>query len=258
MKIAVCVATATGGAATEADLLERRGRVGRAVLNPFDARAVEQALRMVEAQGEGEIVLIAIASAAELAIVREGLALGAHRAIILDDPAIEGSDLIGTATALATLVRSESPDIVLGCFWSGDIDGTLMFGAAAARLGLPVIAQAQTLETGSGEALARRQVEVGDVTLATPLPCFVELADSINKPRYPTMKAKLTAKSKPVRLCTLADLDASTMPVGAGLAGTRIAALVPPPAGRQPSILEGDAATAEAVLNFLKDREFVQ
>lgn len=257
MKILACICTATGAAVSDADAFERRGRAGRSVLSPYDARAVEQALRLAEA-GDGEVVVAAVATATELGQLREALAFGASRAVLVDDAALDGSDLIAISRVLAALIRTERPDIAIACFWSGDIDGSLLWAATAERLGWPVVTQVSALEVRKEDVIARRQVEVGDIAVVAPLPCLIEVAESINRPRYPTIKAKVAAKTKPVHLCTLSDLGIAPELVGSRGAGTVRTALTAAPSGREPRLLAGSAATAEAVVAFLREREFVR
>ena len=144
--------------------------------------------------------------------------------------------------------------MMLGCFWNGDIDGTLLWAATAELLGVPMIAQAQALEFADGEVIARRQIETGDLTVAAATPCLVDLAETIVKPRYPTIKTKMAAKRKPVGIVSLAEIGLAADAVGSGAAATVLGALREPAASRQPRVVEGAAATPEAVHGFLAEK----
>jgi electron transfer flavoprotein beta subunit len=256
MKIVVCVKTATGAAVDSEDAFQRGGRVGPAVLTSSDAHAVEEALRIVERDG-GEVVVVAIAPAEALGAVREALALGAGRAIMLAAAALDGSDLLAVSRALAALLASESADLYLFCSWPGDIDGTLLWAATGERLGLPVLTQARNLVIADGHATSQRQAEAGDLTLTAPLPCMVEVTEAINKPRYPTIKGKLAARSKPLQLVRLADLGLAAEAVGAAGSGTTIVRLGRPPSRRQPVVVVDAGSAPERIIAFLEERRLI-
>ncbi len=251
MKVLVCVKTATGAAVGAEDAFQRGGRVGMAVLAESDAHAVEEALRIVERAGGGEIVAVAVAPAEALGAVREALALGAQRAVMLSDPALAAADLLAVSRALAALIAREAPDLSLACFWPGDIDGTMLWAAVAERLGRPVLTQARSLQLVEGRAIAQRQIEAGDITAAAPLPCLVEVTEAINRPRYATAKGKIAAKGKPLQLLRLSDLGLSCD------AGSRVVRLDRPPPRRRPEVLEDGAKAPERIVAFLAERRLL-
>lgn len=257
MKVVVCVKTATGAAVNAEDAFQRDGRVGPSALGPWDGHAVEEALRIVEQAGKGEVIVIAVAPAEALGAIREALALGAHRAVMLSDPILNGSDLLAVSRALAALIERERADLYLTCSWSGDSDGTMLWAAAAERLKLPVLTQARSLSLGDGEATIQRQVESGDLTMAAPLPCMIEVTETINKPRYPTMKGRLAAKNKPVRIVRLADIGVAPERVGSAGAGTIVVKLDKPPAHREPTVIEDPDQAPEQILAFLEARNLI-
>src|SRR5208282_3785331 len=156
--------------------------------------------------GKGEVVTVSVAPAEALGAIREALALGAHRGVMLSDPALAGADLRTLTHALAALLAREPADLYLTCSWSGDIDGTLLWVGAAELLKLPALTQSRSLQFANNEVVTARQTEDGDVTLAAPLPCLVEVTETVNKPRYPTIKGKAAAKSKPITVLRLSDL----------------------------------------------------
>jgi electron transfer flavoprotein beta subunit len=256
MKVVVCVKTATGAAVSAEDGFQRGGRVGAAVLGPSDAHAVEEALRIVERVG-GEIVVVGIAPAEALGAVREALALGAARAVLLADPALDRSDLLAISRALAALLRRESADLYLACSWPGDIDGAMLWAAVGERLGLPVLTQARSLSVADGHAATQRQIEAGDLSLTAPLPCIVEVTEAINKPRYPTLKGKMAAKTKPVQLVRLADIGVRADEVGAAGAGTVVVRLGKPASRRDPVVVDDAVRAPERIVTFLEARRLI-
>lgn len=238
---------------SDSDSSERRGRVGRSTLNPFDARAIEEAVRILEAQGnQGEVVLVAAAAPPDLAAVRDGLARGAHRALFLDDLSIDQRDVSAVATTLASLLSSEAPDLVLLCYWPGDIEGALLASAIGEILDMPVMTQARSVVVGEGDVTVQKQVEGGDLTQRASLPCVIDLAEAINKPRYPTMKGKIAAKSKPVALAEAARIVDGSLEPRCSLLGISNA-----PRTRKREIFQDAATGIPGILQLLDERELL-
>lgn len=252
MKAVVCIKTATGGAVDASDAFDRAGRVGAAVLNACDARAVEAALRIVEQAGQGEVVVVALAPAEMLGAVREALALGANRALMLSDPLLFGADLLATSQALAALLAREKADIYLTCPWSGDVDGTLLWTATGERLGLPALTQARQLQIQARRVIIQCQTESGDQVLETDLPCMVEVTETIHRPRYATLKGKAAARSKPVQLLKLADLALEPP-----RSGTQVLATRERPPRRTPVVLQDSGEAPARILEFLRGKGMV-
>ena len=139
MKVAVCVKEVPEASArTRIDSgTLRLDRCGTAALNPFDAHALEEALRIKERTGDGEVVAIMMAPAGAADSLRKALAIGADRAVHVADDALAGSDLVATARALAKAVEREEPDLVLLGQQGGDSDGAVLWSALAELLRCP-------------------------------------------------------------------------------------------------------------------------
>src|SRR6476620_12448740 len=101
MKIAVCVKHVPEQAKRIEPSSKRLDRAGESALNPFDVNAVEEALRIKESSGEGEVVLVSMGPERAMDALRKALAMGADRAVLISDPSLEAADLLGTAAALA-------------------------------------------------------------------------------------------------------------------------------------------------------------
>jgi electron transfer flavoprotein beta subunit len=208
VKIAVCVKEVPeAGSARRIDPHTKRlDRSGEGALNGFDVNAVEEALRLKEAQGEGEVVVVSLGPARALDSLRKALAMGADRAVLVSDDGAAGSDLVATSRALAKALERESPDLVLFGQQSSDSDGAVLWAAVAERLRLPVISQAAELTGAESKVTVKRQTEFGYDRIEAPLPVVVAVSDAINEPRYPSLKGIMGAKSKPQETLTLAEL----------------------------------------------------
>jgi electron transfer flavoprotein beta subunit len=201
MKIAVCVKQVPDATVTKRidPGTKRLDRSGEGALNPVDANAVEEALRIKEAQGEGEVVVVSLGPQKALDSLRKALAMGADRAVLVSDEAAAGSDLVATSYALAKALERESADLVLFGQQASDSDGAVLWAAVAERLRRPMISQAAELTVEGGSVTGKRQTEFGYDVIRASLPAVVAVADSINEPRYPSLKGIMGAKKKPSR-----------------------------------------------------------
>src|ERR687887_1903054 len=173
MKIAVCVKQIPEGSRRIDPATKRLDRSGEGALNPFDANAVEEALRLKDAGGEAEVVLVSLGPAKAVDSLRKALAMGADRAVLVSDDAAVGSDLLGTTLALAATLEKEEPDLVLFGQASSDGDGALLWAAVADRLRRPLISQVAELEVEDSSITGKRQTEHGYDLIRAPLPAVV-------------------------------------------------------------------------------------
>ena len=260
MKLAVCVKEVPDASArTRIDPgTLRLDRSGAAALNPFDAHALEEALRIKEQSGEGEVVAIMVAPPRAADSLRKALAIGADRAVQVADDALGGSDLVATARALAKAVEREQPDLVLLGQQGSDSDGAVLWSALADLLRLPVVSQAASLELGDGKVTAKRQTEYGYDVIEAPLPAVVAVSDAINEPRYPSLKGIMGAKKKPFETLNAADLGLGAEELGAAGSRTEVLALADPPSRGESVRIEDDGSAAEKIVDYLVERKLVR
>jgi electron transfer flavoprotein beta subunit len=258
MKIAVCVKEVPDAAHKRIDPgTKRLDRSGEGALNAFDANAVEEALRLKDATGDGEVVIVSMGPERALNSLRKALAMGADRAVLVSDEAAAGSDLVATSAALAKALEREQADLVLFGQQSSDSDGAVLWAAVAERLKQPVISQVAELTLDGGSLTGKRQTEFGYDTIRAPLPAVVAVADSINEPRYPSLKGIMGAKSKPQETLSLSDLGLD--PAAAGEAGskTEVRGLSDPPPRGDTRKVEDDGSGAEKIVEFLAEKRLL-
>ena len=258
MKIAVCVKQVPESQAKRIDPATKRlDRSGESALNPFDANAVEEALRVKDATGDGEVVLVSLGPEKALDALRKALAMGADRAVLVSDQLAEGSDLVATSLALAKALEREAPDLVLFGQQSSDSDGAVLWAAVADRLRRPVVSQAAELTLSDGKVRVKRQTEHGYDVIEAPLPAVVAVSDAINEPRYPSLKGIMGAKKKPQESLSLADVGVDASQVGDAGSKTEVLALgAPPPRGETVKI-EDDGSGAEKIADFLAEKRLL-
>src|SRR3954447_16431599 len=252
MKIAVCVKQVPEGNRRIDPGSKRLDRSGEGALNPFDANAVEEALRPKDAGGEGEVVLVSMGPAKAQDALRKALAMGADRALLVSDEALAGADLVATSKALAQALERESADLILFGQQANDSDGAVLWAAVADRLRLPVVSQAAEVTHADGKLTVKRQTEFGYDVIETPTPAVIAVSDAINEPRYPSLKGIMGAKSKPQETVSLSDLGVHGIEPR-----TEVYGLNDPPARGDSKKIEDDGNAAQAVLEFLAEKRLV-
>jgi len=259
IKVLVCVKEVPDASAPKR-IDSQTFRLDRSVpgaLNEFDTHALEEALKVREKDGEGEVVALLMGPSKAADSLRKALAVGADRAVHLSDEALEGSDLVATSKALAKAVERESPDLVLFGQQAADSDGAVLWAAVADRLRLPVISQAASLELTDAKAKVKRQTEYGYDVIEAPLPCVVAVSDAINEPRYPSLKGIMGAKKKPQDSVTAADLGLDAGEIGEAGSRTEVYALGEPPPRGESRRIEDNGDAAEAILEYLSEKKLV-
>jgi electron transfer flavoprotein beta subunit len=227
--------------------------------NGNDEYVLESALKLTEAHG-GEVTLLTMGPAGALEALRKGLAMGATRAVHVEDDALVGSCARATAEVLAAALRTLTYDLVLFGADTSDGQGGTLAASVAARLDLPYLSYAGHIEPtadGSGVRIQRLSATGHDV-LEAALPALVMGTQVLGEPRYPSLRGIMSARTKEVSVRSLADLGVDPGRVGVTAATTRLISSTPPPPRAGATVLRGDpdAAVASAI-DFLAARGFV-
>ena len=259
MKIAVCAkfVPETTAAKRIDPSTKRLDRSGEGTLNTFDVHAVEEALRVKEADGGHEVVVVSMGPDRALDALRKALAMGADRALLISDDALAGSDLVATSAALAKALEREGADLVIFGQQASDSDGAVMWAAVAERLRRPMISQLAKLELSDGGVKGKRQTEYGYDVIESPLPAVIAVSDAINEPRYPSLKGIMGAKKKPQETVSLSDLGLDADGAGEGGSKTEVYALNEPPARGDTQKIEDDGTAAQKIVDFLLERKAI-
>jgi electron transfer flavoprotein beta subunit len=257
MKIAVCAKYVPEAAASARidPQTKRLDRSGEGALNPFDVHAVEEALKLKEAEGEAEVVIVSVGPERALEAMRKALAMGADRVVLVSDDAAAGSDLVATSRVLAAALAREEPDLVLFGQQANDSDGAVLWAAVADRLQQPLISQVAELTRENGKVRGKRQTEYGYDVIEAPLPAVIAVSDAINEPRYPSLKGIMGAKKKPQETVSLSDLGVDAGEAGEAGSRTEVYELGDPPARGDTVKLEDDGTAAEKILAFLQEKK---
>jgi len=211
------------------------------IVSPYDEFAVEEALRIKEKRGQGEVVVVSLGPDRIKEALRSCLAMGCDRAIHLNDAAWNDADTLMTARALAAVIKQEAPQLVLCGRQAIDDDMGAVTAQLAELLGWPCaywIMEA-TVDGDGKTVRAGRQAEGGLEVFDLPLPAVLAAQKGLNEPRYPTLKGIMGAKKKEIKDVKAADLGLAAEPAQLTVLGLEV--LPPRPPGR---IIEGDVPTA--------------
>ena len=183
------------------------------VINEMDEYAIEEALRIKEAQG-GEVVILTMGPDRATESIRKALSMGPDAAVHVIDDALHGSCAVATSKVLAKAIETQNADLVLCGAESTDGRVQVMPHMLAERLGLPAVTGARKLTIEGGSLTAERQTDEGYEVVTASTPAIVSVWDTINEPRYPSFKGIMAAKKKPVTTLGLADLGIDAGEVG--------------------------------------------
>jgi electron transfer flavoprotein beta subunit len=211
------------------------------IVSPYDEFAVEEALRIKEKRGQGEVVVVTLGPDRAKEALRSCLAMGADRAVHLLDSAWDGGDTLTTARAIAALLKQEGPAMALFGRQAIDDDMGAVAAQVAELLGWPCASwiMEEAVDAGGTSVRVARQVEGGLEVFDLPLPAVVSAQKGLNEPRYPTLKGIMGAKKKEIKDVKGADLGLAPEP--SVLTVVTLEALPARPPGR---IIPGEAAEA--------------
>jgi electron transfer flavoprotein beta subunit len=225
-------------------------RSGKLILDEADTYGVEMALQIVDKAGTGEVTVVSMGSAADVAGLRNALAMGAAKAIIISDDSLRGCDALGTAKVLAAAIKPVAPDLILMATESSDgYTGTTPVQVAEI-LGLPSITFAKSVVVEGSVVKVNRQTEAGYDEVSSPLPAVVTVTAGVVEPRYASFKGIMAAKSKPVQELTVSDLGLTGL-VGASGAGQEITAVEVAEARQSGEIVVDEGDGADRIVSFL-------
>jgi electron transfer flavoprotein beta subunit len=244
MDIAVCIKRVplVGSAfvLTEDEKEIDTSRIG-STLSPHEECAVEAAVQLIEQNG-GTVTLITLGTAEAEEQLREQLAIGADRAILIETDGTE-PDSQATATALAQACEGQNFDLVILGSESADVGGAQTGIRLAHKLGYPVVTNVKHLTITDGVATCERAVGTGREIYSAPLPAVLTVKDGLNIPRYPSVPGRIKARKKPVDKVTATLADARV---------EKIRLVVPPAQNKGATDLGNGQPAAAAIVDVMK------
>jgi electron transfer flavoprotein beta subunit len=233
----------------------RMDRSGEKNLNPYDTHAIEAAMQVKEggAVEVEEIVAVTMGPETAMRALHKAVSLGADRSVQLTDDALAGSDVAATGYALAkTLERVSGQQSDDGeCYTIGAV--------VADHLKMPSLTQVIKMDVADGKLRCERQAEYGYDTVEVELPAVISVGDAINEPRYPSLKAIMGAKKKPLDSVSVADVGIEADKIGEAGSQVECGNFKAPPAKAGGEIIEDEDTdeTVEKVLAWLDERKLV-
>jgi electron transfer flavoprotein beta subunit len=228
-------------------------------LGDFEKNALEEAVRIKEARDSVVVTVISAGSPKLKDTIKEALAIGADEAILLTDPAFQGSDAAGSALTLARAIEKVGDyDLILLGEGSTDEYSGQVPPRLAEILDLPQVTYVRQLELLDGERL-RAVRDLDDVleTVEVNLPAVVSVTSELNQPRLPPLSAILKAARKPVLTWAPMDIGLTVEAVGSNAAKVTVLSNLAPQQDRKEVIFEEEVDSAVAKLLKALEQEGV-
>jgi electron transfer flavoprotein beta subunit len=217
------------------------------VMNPYDEYGVEEALRLKEKFG-GQVTVVGLGPKRVTETIRTALAMGADKGILINDDALEGSDSLAVAKALAAAIKNLEADLIFTGQRGIDDDSGNVGAYLAEFLGIPQLSLIVKVEVAEdGKSLkATRPIEGQSLVIASSLPALITANKGLNEPRYASLPGIMKAKKKPLEEKTLADLGLNAGEFGKAARKLKILALTPPPDRAAGKIVDGETPQEKA------------
>jgi electron transfer flavoprotein beta subunit len=217
----------------------------KSIINPFDAYAIEEGVRLKEKFG-GKVIVLTMGPPQAEAVLREAISLGCDEAVLVSDRAFAGSDTLATSYTLSKAIEKiKDYDIVICGKQAIDGDTAQVGPGIAATLDIPQITYVRKVDEIKDRTITaeRATEEVYEVVQAT-MPCLLTVVKEINVPRLPSLKGKMRAKSATVQVWKAVDIGAEESRIGLKGSPTWVHTIFTPPPRPKGKIFEGEAQTS--------------
>jgi electron transfer flavoprotein beta subunit len=239
----------------------RLDRSGEKNLNPYDTHAIEAAMQIREGADVPVEEIVAVTMGPESAVraLHKAVSLGADRSIHLTDDALAGSDVAATGYALSKALGKEQPDLVLLGQQSDDGECYTIGAVVADHLKMPSLTQVIKMDVHEGGLRCERQAEYGYDTVQVELPAVISVGDAINEPRYPSLKAIMGARKKPLESVSVSDVGIDPSEVGEEGSRVQCGDFHDPEAKPPGQIIEDEDTneTVEKIVAWLDERKLI-
>ncbi|MEM1658284.1 MAG: electron transfer flavoprotein subunit beta/FixA family protein [Candidatus Jordarchaeales archaeon] len=225
------------------------------MVNPNDRNAIEAALRLRDEVG-GTVTAVSMGPPQAEEALREAMAMGVNRAVLISDPALAGSDAFVTSKVLAKAALKLAPfDLIVCGSRSADGETGIVGVQIAEELNLPQITWVLELKVEGEVVRAKRSIDGGYEIVEACLPAVVTVTRDANKPRYPTMRSIVEACRRPIERLSLKDLGLSPEEVGFKGSPTRIERVFQAERKRRATIISKpvEEAAREVALMILRE-----
>ncbi len=217
------------------------------VINPYDAQAVELALRLKEQNG-GKITVLTLGGADTASVVKHALSMGADDGIVLSDAAFEGSDSFGIAYILSMAIQKVGGyELILFGRQAADWDEGIVGSIVAEYLNLPLVTLAEAIEVNDTGIKVRRAILDGYQVFSASLPAVVTVSNEVGQPRLPSGWGIIAAARKQIQIWNTSNLDVDVMKVGSAAGRRKLFQLFAPERARKCEIISAETVSEAAV-----------
>ncbi len=226
------------------------------VMNEIDEYAVEEALRIKEAQG-GEVTILTMGPDRSVETIRKALSMGADKAVHLNDDALKGSDAVQTSYALAKVLETLEYDLVISGSEATDSRMAIMGALLSERLGQPQLTGARKVTASEGSVTIERQTDDGYAVVSASTPAIISVVEKINEPRYPSFKGIMAAKNKPLSTLSAGDAQLDLALVGLASAPSQVVEFSNKPPRQAGQVVKDEGDGGTKVVEFLASQKFI-
>ena len=210
------------------------------IINPYDERAVELALRVKQKHG-GKITVLTVGKRGSETVVKHALSMGADDGIVLSDQAFEGSDSFGTAHILTRAIqKAGSYDLILCGRQAADWDEGLVGSIIAENLSLPLVTLAMAIDVTENGLKVKRVILDGYQVFAVPSPAVVTVSQEVGRPRLPSGRGIIVAARKQLPVWSARDIDADPSKMGTKAVRRNVVKLFIPEQDRSCKTIQGE------------------
>jgi electron transfer flavoprotein beta subunit len=256
MKMFVCIKQVPDPNTTLSQLDPETKRLVRSgvslVLDPGDESTISAAIKIRDMVGNSELVALSMGPDKAQEAMRRALAMGVDRAILVTDPALAGSDAVGTARVLSAVLQQEGAELIFCSTESTDGYTGMVPGAIAEFLHIPQLTFAREITIDGQKAVIKRVIPKGYQTVESALPAVITIASGSYEAIYPTMRGIMGAKKKPYMQLKLADLGIDASLVGEAGAREQVLAIGTAEARAAGQIIKDDGNAAQQIAEFLQ------
>jgi len=246
LNVIVCVKQVPG--TTEVKMNKETNTIIRegveAIINPFDAYAVEEGIRIKEKTEDGKVTILSMGIPSVADLLKETLAVGADEAVLLSDRAFAGADTLATAYALSMGVKKiGNYDLIICGKQASDGDTAQVGPSLAEKLGIPHTTYVRKIEEiREGFIRCQRMTDDGYEVIEMPLPAVITVVKEINEPRLPSLKGMMRSKKAQIPVWTAADIGADENLCGLAGSPTQVVETFVPVHNVQSEMIEGEPA----------------
>lgn len=227
------------------------------VLDPGDESTISAAIKLRDTLGNSELTAVCMGPASAQEAMRRALAMGVDRAILVTDPALAGSDAIGTARVLAAVLKKEGAELIFCSTESTDGYTGMVPGGIAEFLSIPQLTFAREVKVEGQKATIKRVTQAGYQVVEASLPAVVTIASGSFEAIYPTMKGIMSAKKKPFEMLDLAKLGLDASEVGEAGARERVLNIGKAEARAGGQVIKDEGDAAQRIADFLQHSQLL-